>query len=157
VNKVIAMMGGGATATTATTTTTTRTSSGSSSRAWIDSKDARIPDASKAIVYASTWRTARYPTYSARQVTYSTRKGATATYRFSGRGIAWVAPVGPTRGTARVYLDGRQVATVDLRRSSFRARSIVFARSLPAGQHTLRILVTSSGRPVAIDELIVGR
>jgi len=65
--------------------------------------------------------------------------------------------VGPTRGTARIFIDGRAVARVDLRRSSFRARTVLFAKAFAtAGTHTLKIVVTSSGRPVAIDDLIVG-
>jgi Transglycosylase-like domain len=144
VTKVMTIMGS-----VATTTAT-------SNKAWIDAKDLRIADSSSAITYASTWSTARYASYSGRQVTYSIRRGASATYTFTGRGIAWVGPVGPTRGTATVIVDGKSVATVNLRRSSFSARSIVFARPLAAGQHTVRIVVTSIGRPVAIDELIVG-
>jgi hypothetical protein len=68
-----------------------------------------------------------------------------------------MGPVGPTRGTARIYLDGKAVGKVDLRRSTFKARSVLFAKAFAtSGQHTLRIVVTSSGRPVAIDEIIVG-
>ena len=59
---------------------------------------------------------------------YATRTGASATLTFTGRGIAWIGPVGPTRGTARVYLDGKYVKTVDLRRSTFRARNLLFAK-----------------------------
>ena len=67
-----------------------------------------------------------------------------------------MGPVGPTRGKAKVYIDGKAVATVDLRRSTFQARKILFARALTAGPHTFKIVVTSSGRPVAIDDLIIG-
>jgi hypothetical protein len=127
-----------------------------SSRAWIDSRDVRVADRAPAITYASTWKTARFSAYAGRSVSYATRKGASASMTFTGTGIAWVGPVGPTRGTARVYIDGKAVGTVNLRQSTFRGRSVVFARALPAGKHTIRIVVTSSGRPVAIDELIVG-
>jgi len=133
-------------------TGTTRTTSTS----WIDSKDRRIGDRSSLITYRSTWKLAGYPDYSNDHATYATRTGASATLRFTGNGVAWVGPVGPTRGTARVYIDGKAVATIDLRRSTFQARKILFSRSLAAGQHTLRIVVTSSGRPVAIDNFIVG-
>jgi hypothetical protein len=125
-------------------------------RAWIDSSDKRIGDASPAIVYRSTWSVAKYGAYSGDRVKYSKRSGASATLAFTGTGIAWIGPVGPTRGTARVYVDGKAVATVDLRRSTFQARKLLFARPLAAGRHTFRIVVISSGRPVAIDELIVG-
>jgi hypothetical protein len=86
-------------------------------------------------------------------------RGATATITFSGSAIAWVGPVGPTRGKARVFLDGNLVATVDLYRSSFAARDIVFARNVSNGTHTLRIqALGTSGRPtVAVDGLYVLR
>jgi hypothetical protein len=127
-----------------------------STTAWIDSADTRVGETSASIAYTSTWSTARYAAYSGRQVKYATRTGASATIAFTGTGIAWVGPVGPTRGTARVYIDGKAVASVDLRRSTFQARKILFSRALAAGPHTLRIVVTSSGRPVAIDNFIVG-
>ena len=123
---------------------------------WIDSADTRMAETSPAISYRFAWTTARFASYSGRQVMYATRPGASATMTFTGTGIAWIGPVGPTRGTARVFIDGRAVATVDLNRSTFQARKTLFSKALTAGQHTLRIVVTSSGRPVAIDDLIVG-
>jgi hypothetical protein len=128
-----------------------------SKTAWIDSTDARVAESSPAISYASTWSTARYAAYSGKTVKYATRSGATASLAFTGNGIAWIGPVGPTRGTAKVYLDGRYAGTVDLRRSTFIARKTIFSRALTAGPHTFKIVVTSSGRPVAIDNFIVGR
>jgi Transglycosylase-like domain len=133
------------------------TMSSTSSSSWIDSTDTRLGETNPAIHYQSTWLTARYSGYSNRQVKYATRTGASATLTFTGKGIAWIGPVGPTRGTARVYLDGKYVKTVYLRRSTFRARNLLFSKPFStAGQHTIRIVVSSSGRPVAIDELIVG-
>lgn len=128
-----------------------------SSKGWIDAKDARLNDTHASIRYGSTWKNATYSAYAGRQVTYSTRRGATATLTFTGTGIAWVGPTGPTRGKARVYVDGKLAATVNLRTSSFTARKIVFAKPLKAGEHTIRIIVATSGKPVAIDQLIVGR
>ena len=139
-----------ATADVAGAATTTSTTS------WITSTDTRLGETSPAIAYHLTWSTAAYASYSGHQVKYSTRYGASATLAFTGKGIAWIGPVGPTRGTARVFIDGRAVATIDLRRSTFQARRLLFSKALPAGAHTLRIVVTSSGRPVAIDDLIVG-
>jgi hypothetical protein len=127
-----------------------------SKTSWISSNDKRIGDSSKAIVYRFNWSTAAYAAYSGHQVTYATRTGASASLSFTGNGIAWMGPVGPTRGTARVYIDGKAVATVDLRRSTFQARKLLFSKALKAGPHTFKIIVTSSGRPVAIDDLIVG-
>jgi hypothetical protein len=128
----------------------------SSYKAWIDSSDRRVGDGNPAIAYHATWSVARYGAYSGDRVMYATRTGASAKITFTGTGIAWIGPVGPTRGTARVYIDGKAVATVDLRRSTFQARKLLFARPLAAGAHTFSIVVTSSRRPVAIDELIIG-
>ena len=126
------------------------------STSWIDPSDTRVPDNSPDIVYRSLWGVAGHPSYSNDRAKYATRQGASASITFSGRGIAWFGPVGPTRGTARVYVDGKAVATVDLRRSTFVPRRLLFARPLTAGTHTFRIVVTSVGRPVALDDLIIG-
>jgi Transglycosylase-like domain len=152
VNRVISLMKtvSGSVGTTGTVTTTSTTS-------WITADDARFSDSASAIAYHLTWRFASYRGYSSGHVKYATTAGATATLRFSGKGIAWVGPTGPTRGSARVYIDGRYIRTVDLRRSTFHARSVVFSRALAAGTHTLVIRVVTGGKPVAIDELIVGR
>ncbi len=123
---------------------------------WIDSSDRRVGEMSVSISYHYGWSIARYSAYSGQQVKYATRTGASATMTFTGKGIAWIGPVGPTRGTARILIDGKVVANVDLRRSAFQARKLIFARPLTAGEHTVKIVITSSGRPVAIDELIVG-
>jgi len=147
VNRVMALM---AASTSVTGGTTVSTSS------WISSADHRVGDASTAIDYRMTWLTARYATYSGHQVHYATRTGASASLTFTGTGIAWIGPVGPTRGTARVFIDGKVVKNIDLGRSTFQARKLLFSKAVPAGVHTVKIVVTSSGRPVAIDELIVG-
>jgi hypothetical protein len=147
VAKVMGYMGSGTTATAKVV----------SSRGWIDARDTRLNDRSPAIKYASTWKNARYSAYAGHQVSYATRKGASASLAFTGTGIAWVGPVGPTRGKARVYVDGRLAATVNLRKSDFKARVILFAKPLKAGKHTIRIVVATSGKPVAIDQLIVGK
>jgi len=147
VNRVITLMK----ATSDVAGETTRSTS-----SWITTDDRRIGDSSAAIVYRYAWSTAKYSTYSGHQVRYSTRAGASASLTFSGTGIAWMGPVGPTRGSARIFVDGKVVANVDLRRSTFQARKLIYSKALPAGTHTLKIVVTSTGRPVAIDDLIVG-
>jgi hypothetical protein len=110
------------------------------------------------VAYAGRWDDASYRAYAGGRVLYSSSFGSTASYSFDGRSIAWIGPVGPTRGRARVYVDGRAVATVDLRRGSFSPRVTLFKTSWSkAGHHTLTIRVLTSGRPVAIDEFIVRR
>ncbi len=139
------------TATTRTTVTTPTTATTHTLRRFAETNDS--------IAYAGTWRSARYSRYAGGAVTYATSAGATATLRFTGANVVWYGPVGPTRGQARVRIDGKLVATVDLHASSFTARRALFSKTWPtAGSHTLVIeVVGTRGRPyVAIDELDVG-
>jgi hypothetical protein len=118
----------------------------------------RIGEANVGIAYTGRWRDARYLGYAGRHVLYAQTSGATATVSFYGSSIAWIGPVGPTRGKARVAIDGKVVATINLRRSQFDPRSTLFHRSWKHdGNHKLTITVIGSGRPVAIDEFVVTR
>lgn len=119
----------------------------------------RYSEKSVRISWSGTWRSASHSGYAGDAVRYSTAAGAKATFTFTGRKVVWYGPVGPTRGQARVRIDGVLVRTVDLHRSSFTARKIAFSRSwATAGTHTIVIeVVGTAGHPyVAIDELAVG-
>jgi len=117
----------------------------------------RLSETSSQIAYGLSWSSARYSGYAGDHVRYATRTGASATITFTGKSVAWIGPVGPTRGTARVFIDGKAAGKVDLRRSTFDSRSVLFSKAFgAAGPHTMTIVVTSSGRPVAIDEILVG-
>ena len=116
-----------------------------------------LSDSSSAIHWSGSWSFASYASYLGQRVHSTSARGATSTLTFSGTAVAWAGPVGPTRGKARVFLDGALVTTVDLYRGSFVARDIVFATNVADGTHTLRIeALSTSGRPtVALDELYV--
>jgi hypothetical protein len=117
-----------------------------------------VDDRSASLRYSGGWRSARHGGYGGDTVRYAETRGASATMSFTGRSVSWHGPTGPTRGVAKVYVDGRLVRTVDLRRPSFRARSTLFQTSWPtAGRHTIAIVVASSkGRSmVAIDDVTI--
>ena len=121
-------------------------------------KTKRFGETSKAIDYSGTWKSARHTGYAGDKVKYATKSGATATFAFTGRRVTWYGPQGPTRGKAKVYVDGAYVKTVDLRSGSFDARDVLFRKSWKSsGEHTLTIeVVGTRGRPmVAIDEFAV--
>jgi hypothetical protein len=118
----------------------------------------RFSERSSTIDYTGSWRGARHSGYAGRAVRYATSAGATASITFTGSRIAWYGPVGPTRGKARVRIDGVAVKVVNLRRSTFDPTTVVYSASWKtAGRHTLEIevLATPGHRPVAIDELVV--
>ena len=119
----------------------------------------RFSEKSASIAWSGSWKSASHPGYAGGAARYSTDAGAKATFAFSGNRIVWYGPVGPTRGKARVFLDGALVRTVDLYRTAFDARKAVFSKSWASiGKHTVVIeVVGTAGRPyVAIDQLAVG-
>jgi hypothetical protein len=118
----------------------------------------RYSDHSARIAYAGTWKTATYGGYAGDAVKYATAAGASATFTFTGTRVTWFGPVGPTRGQAKVTIDGTAVATVNLYRGGFTAHKAVFSKAwATAASHTMVITVVgTAGHPyVAIDELVV--
>lgn len=118
----------------------------------------RVSEHGVGVTYTGHWKTARHGSYAGDAVRYATGNGSTATIAFTGTAVTWYGPVGPTRGKARISIDGTYVRTVDLHRSNFTAHAAVFGRSWKvAGAHTLTIeVVGSGGHPmVAVDEFVV--
>jgi transglycosylase-like protein len=114
----------------------------------------RVSEESRAIAYTGTWRQAGHRGYIGDQVRYATSAGASARFTFTGSRVVWYGPVGPTRGKAKISIDGASVTTVDLYRRSFDPHEVLFSKSWKtAGKHTLVIQVVGTpGRPyVAID------
>ena len=108
--------------------------------------------------YKGTWTTVRHPAYAGGLARAATKAGAAARITFDGTGVAWVGPVGPTRGKAKVYVDGQLVKTVDTHATHYAPTKILFKTTFPKlGQHTLRIVVqgTADHPTVAIDEFVV--
>jgi len=118
----------------------------------------RYSEKSSKITYSGTWRIAGYSGYAGGAATYATKAGATASFAFRGSKVVWYGPVGPTRGKARILIDGTYLKTVDLHARSFTARTAVFSKTWSAaGAHTLVIEVLgTAGHPyVAIDGFTV--
>jgi hypothetical protein len=113
---------------------------------------------SASIDWSGNWRPARHSGYRGGAVRYASADGATASITFTGSRIAWYGPVGPTRGKARILLDGEAVKVVNLRRSGFEASTILYSVSWATpGRHTFAIEVigTPGHKLVAIDELVI--
>jgi hypothetical protein len=119
----------------------------------------RIGEADDSITWRGRWRRAAHDGYASGSVAWSTTARASASLTFTGRSITWIGPTGPTRGSARVYIDDIHVATVSQHAKSFAPQSTIYTRDFgKSAKHTIRIVVT--GTPghsmVAIDELVVG-
>lgn len=117
-------------------------------------------ETSSHIVYRRTWSALTEPTASGGGLRQTISPLATATYAFTGRDVAWVAPRGPGLGRARVFVDGLLVRTIDLLAATDAPRRIVFRRHwAAAASHTIRIVAEgTAGRPlVDLDAFVVLR
>jgi len=120
----------------------------------------RDSEASPAVTYSGTWRSATATSYIGSHVRYARVRGARASVAFTGRSIALIGPKGPTRGSALVYIDGRYVRTVSLYYRTYRARQVFFAANWSTvGTHRVTIIVAgTAGHPmVALDAFYVLR
>lgn len=129
--------------------------------AWSAAADvAVVQESNAAITYRGTWKTASHTSYLGGKARWTRARGAKASLRFTGTAIAWVGPVGPTRGKARVYIDGNLVKTVNTWASSFRASRVLFTKSW-ATSGTHRITIIANGTPghptVGLDAFLVRR
>ncbi|MFL5720321.1 MAG: phosphodiester glycosidase family protein [Chloroflexota bacterium] len=108
--------------------------------------------------YSGRWTTSTSSAYLGGATKSSRVRGAAATYSFSGNQVAWIAPRGPTRGSARVSVDGKAVATVSLYSATRSSRRAVFTYAFATtGRHriTIRVLGTAGHPRVAIDGFAV--
>jgi hypothetical protein len=119
-----------------------------------------VQDTGTSLTKAGTWGTSFVREWSKGSALYSRTKGATVSRTFTGRAVAWVAATGPSRGSARVTIDGVLVATISLHARTTSYRKVVFARSwLTSGQRTISITVvgTKDHPRVDLDAIVVVR
>lgn len=119
-----------------------------------------VQESSSAIRYSGTWRRATSDHFSGGAVRAATRAGASASYTFTGRGIALVTTTGPSRGKVRVYVNGTRLATLDLYRPVFGCRTVAWAKTWSTSTtRTIRIVALGTpGRArVDVDAFVVVR
>lgn len=118
--------------------------------------EVRLVDAaSGAVDAAGEWSAVRSSGAITGGILVSSRRGDTLEAEVSGRGVALVAPVGPSRGALRVRLDGGDWTRVSLKASSRKVRHVVFGRAIAGGVHRLELRVAAGS--VAVDALLVLR
>lgn len=112
------------------------------------------------IAYHGVWTTVRIPTAYGGSVKQSGHARASATFRFIGREVAWIASQNAIHGSARVLVDGKVAATVHLRSSRTLRRRVVYIRAWKVdGTHTITIEVLGThGHPlVDVDAFVALR
>jgi hypothetical protein len=110
------------------------------------------------LTYRRTWTRLASTGASGGSIKETSARDASVKLAFRGLGLTWYATTGPTRGRARVYIDGVAVKTVNLYRTSKKARVPVytFSQATPVS-HTIRIVnLGTSGHPrVNVDAFVV--
>ena len=117
-----------------------------------------LSETSRRLRYSGSWRRADHPAYIGDRVRSSDQKGASVSLSFSGTGVSWIGPVGPTRGTASVYLDGRRIKTVNTYGRRFMPARVLLRLTWDSVKtHRLKIIVAgTTGHPtVAVDAFMV--
>jgi hypothetical protein len=117
-----------------------------------------VQQTSRAVQYRGVWRTSRSTAYLGGSVAYSSAAGGSARYTFTGTSIGWVTTLGPTRGKARIYVNGVYKATVDLHASKWTSKMLACQyRFATSATRTVTIVVVGTvGRPrVDVDAFIV--
>jgi hypothetical protein len=119
-----------------------------------------VQESSTRVGYTGAWKMAYHKNYLGGKAKSTNAAGAKTTLKFKGSGIAWIGPIGPTRGKAKVYLDGTLVASVDSWASSFRPTRVLFKKTWASVRwHTISIVTSgTAGRPtVALDAFVQRR
>lgn len=84
----------------------------------------------------------------------SSSKGASISWTFTGRSVAWIVSRASTSGQAYIYVDGTKVTTADLKSSTTQYRQAIWTKTWSSSaKHTLKIVVVStSGRPTVTSD-----
>ena len=117
-----------------------------------------IQENSSRVGYRGSWYRSDNSRYMGGHARTSTRRGAYATLRFSGTAVTWIGPIGPRRGKAIIYLDGRRVKVVDTRSATFRPARILYKvvfRSYGTHRLTIRVVGTGPRNRVSLDAFVV--
>jgi parallel beta-helix repeat protein len=115
-------------------------------------------ETSRQITYRGTWYVASSTKYLGGHIKWARVRGASASFTFTGTGVSWIGPIGPTRGQANVYLNGRFLRSVNLHATTYSARHTILSLNFATqATRTLKVIVIGTvGHPnVGIDAFSV--
>jgi hypothetical protein len=105
--------------------------------------------------YSGTWSTVNLSSASSGRLHRSSSGGAAVTFTTSARAIAVVGRRGPLNGRAKVYVDGVYKSTIDLDRSTWQSKVVVFNTSWTStATHSVRVVVIGGTGRVDIDAFV---
>ncbi len=111
-------------------------------------------DADPALTYTGSWSHVSNQSYTGgdykQTESFSDTTGDSVSVAFTGTGVQWIAPTASNHGIADVYLDGKQVATVDGYSPGTDFQQVEYSASgLADTTHTLKIVVSGQKNPAS--------
>jgi hypothetical protein len=117
-------------------------------------------ESSSAIRYTGSWGLSSSTIYVGGKARISSTTNSSASLTFTGTRVGWLARTGPVYGSARVYINGSLVKTVNMFSSTYTNKRIVYQASwTTSATRTIRIVVSgTAGHPkIALDQIFVLR
>jgi len=106
-----------------------------------------VQQSSSAVHFTGSSTTTSYASYSGGTQRNLAAAGASVSYTTSARSLSFVTTRSPTRGTAKIYIDGVLAATVELNASTSTFQYVAFSKTWSSvGTHTIKVV--SVGTPV---------
>jgi hypothetical protein len=100
---------------------------------------------STSLTWTGTWASDGNAANSGGSAKSSSAAGASVSYAFSGRSIAWVTTLRSDAGEVQVWLDGVLTTTVDTRADATTYRAIAYAKTWSSyGAHTIKLVVVGT-------------
>jgi subtilisin family serine protease len=117
-----------------------------------------VQEGAGSIDYGGSWSTASSSRFSGGKVRYTSTGKRSATYTFTGRAIGLITTMAPSRGVAKIKVDGDLVARVDMWWPKALYRQVIWSRKFSnASTHTVKVIVVGGTGRVDIDAFAVLR
>jgi hypothetical protein len=107
-----------------------------------------------------TWSLSSSSVYAGGKARLTGTANRSVSLTFVGNQVAWLSRTGPSFGSARVYIDGTLVKTVNLQATTAVDRKLAYVKTwTTSGTHTIRVVVVgTAGHPtVTHDQFYVIR
>jgi len=111
-------------------------------------KPALTQQSSSSVHWTGSTTTTSYSKYSGGSQRYLGAAGASASYTTTARALSFVTTKGPNRGSARIWIDGVLVATVDMHAAGTTYQFVAYAKTWStAATHTIRVVAVGGPTP----------
>ena len=115
-----------------------------------------------AFVYTGTWRDRTSNDYDNNALKISTAANSAVEFEFNGTSFEWYGTKANNRGIATVYIDGKEVKSVDAYDASTAFTQLLYkSDALSSGTHTVKIVTSgsknklSSSIQIDLDKIII--